>query len=85
MTDPSPRALAEFQLAILDAYEDLLASCPWDEAKLNEALKSMMSSFLPLLRAQRALGEQLAASHRELIRQYRRALEASLDRSGGAG
>ena len=84
MTDPAaPRDAVDFQLAVLDAYEKLLASCSWDELRLNEALKSMMSSMLPLLRAQRALGEQLFASHQELIRQYRRALEASLGQSDG--
>ena len=60
MTDPAaPRDVVDFQLAVLDAYEKLLASCSWDELRLNEALKSMMSSMLPLLRAQRVLGEQL--------------------------
>jgi DNA-binding transcriptional regulator PaaX len=84
MTDPAaPRDVVDFQLAVLDAYEKLLASCNWDESRLNEALKSMMSSMLPLLRAQRALGEQLFASHQELVRQYRRTLEASLRQSDG--
>jgi DNA-binding transcriptional regulator PaaX len=84
MTDPtaSPEVV-DFQLAVLDAYEKLLSSCSWDEQRLNEALKSMMSSMLPLLRAQRALGEQLFASHQELVRQYRRTLEASLRQSDG--
>jgi hypothetical protein len=79
----TPRDIVDFQLAVLDAYEKLLASCSWDEPRLNEALKSMMSSMLPLLRAQRALGEQLFASHQELVRQYRRTLEASLRQSEG--
>jgi DNA-binding transcriptional regulator PaaX len=84
MADPAaPRDVVDFQLAVLDAYEKLLASCSWDESRLNEALKSMMSSMLPLLRAQRALGEQLFASHQELVRQYRRTLEASLRQSDG--
>jgi len=84
MTDPAaPHDVVDFQLAVLDAYERLLASCSWDEARLNEALKSIMSSMLPLLRAQRALGEQLFASHQELVRQYRRTLEASLHQSDG--
>jgi hypothetical protein len=48
------RDLVHFQLPVLDACEKLLASCGWDEARLNEALKSMMASMLPLLRAQRA-------------------------------
>lgn len=79
MTDPAaPRDLVDFQLAVLDAYEKLLASCSWDEAQLNEALKSMIGSLLPLLRAQRALGEQLFTSHQEALRQYRRVLESSL-------
>ena len=84
VTDPAtPRDIVDFQLAVLDAYEKLLASCNWDEPRLNEALKSMMSLMLPLLRAQRALGEQLFASHQELVRQYRRTLEASLRQSDG--
>ncbi len=79
MTDPAaPRDLVDFQLAVLDAYEKLLAGCSWDEAQLNEALKSMIGSLLPLLRAQRALGEQLFTSHQEALRQYRRVLESSL-------
>jgi DNA-binding transcriptional regulator PaaX len=79
MTNPAaPRDLVDFQLAVLDAYEKLLASCSWDEAQLNEALKSMMPSLLPLLRAQRALGEQLLTSHQEVLHQYRRVLEGSL-------
>jgi hypothetical protein len=84
MTDPAtPRDIVDFQLAVLDAYEKLLATCSWDEPRLNKALKSMMSSMLPLLRAQRALGEQLFASHQELVRQYRHTLEASLSQSDG--
>lgn len=74
----SRRDVVQFQLAVLDAYEKLLGSCSWDEGSLNDALKSMIASMLPLLRAQRALGEQLVSSHQELLRQYRRVLEASL-------
>lgn len=86
MAEGGPRRdVVRFQLAVLDAYEKLLAGCAWDEGSLNDALKSMMASMLPLLRAQRALGEQLVASHQELLREYRRALEASLrqPRDGG--
>ena len=84
MTKPAaPPDIVDFQLAVLDAYEKLLAGCGWDEAQLNQALKSMMSSLLPLLRTQRALGEQLFASHQEALRQYRRVLEASLRRPDG--
>jgi hypothetical protein len=83
MTDPStPRDLAHLQLAILDAYEKLIDSCTWDQAKLNDVLKTVMSSFLPLLRAQREIREQLLTSQKELIQQYRQALEASLHQSG---
>jgi hypothetical protein len=83
MPDPStPRDLVNFQLALLDAYEKLLESCSWDQGKLNDILKSVMSSFLPLLRAQREMRDQLLASQRELIRQYRQSLEASLHQSG---
>lgn len=79
MADAASRPdVVQFQLAVLDAYEKLLGSCSWDEGSLNEALKSMIASMLPLLRAQRALGEQLVSSHQELLRQYRRVLEASL-------
>jgi hypothetical protein len=85
MIDPSvPRDVAKFQLAILDAYQSLLESYSWDEAKLNEVLKKVIASFLPLWRAQQELGEQLLASHKELIAQYRHALEASLEQSGDA-
>ena len=84
MTDAAaPHDLIDFQLAVLDAYEKLLASCSWDEAQLNEALKSMMSSLLPLLRAQRTLSQQLFTSHQETLRQYRRVLEASLRQPDG--
>lgn len=76
-----PRDAVAFQLAVLDAYEKLLFSCSWDEARLNEALKSMMAAALPLLRAQRALCEQLFAAHREMIREYRQALDAALRQS----
>jgi hypothetical protein len=86
MTDPSiPQDIVKFQLAVLDAYQSLLDSCSWDEAKLNDVLKKVMSSFLPLWRAQHELGERLFASHKQLIRQYRQALEASLEQSGSAG
>jgi hypothetical protein len=78
----TPRNVIQFQLAVLDAYENLLTSYSWDEGRLNEALKSMMASMLPLLRAQRALGEQLFASHQEMLRQYRRSLETSLRQAG---
>lgn len=86
MADAASRPdVVQFQLAVLDAYEKLLGSCSWDEGSLNDALKSMIASMLPLLRAQRALGEQLVSSHQELLRQYRRVLEASLrqPRDGG--
>ena len=82
MPDPStPRDLVNFQLALLDAYEKLLESCSWDQTKLNDVLKSVMSSFLPLLRAQRDMRDQLLASQRELIRQYRQSLKTSLHQS----
>jgi hypothetical protein len=80
-----PRDGIDFQLALLDAYEQLLASCCWDEARLNDTLKSVMAVTLPLLRAQRALGEQLLAAHRQMLQQYRQALEASLRQPGGGG
>jgi hypothetical protein len=83
MTDPLlPQQIIRSQLAVLEAYERALADFPWDEAKLNEALKTAMVSLLPLLRAQRVLGEQMFAMHKELINQYRRALEAALEQYG---
>lgn len=86
MTDSGQHQdVVRFQLAVLDAYEKLLASCAWDEGSLNDALKSMMASMLPLWRAQRALGEQLVSSHQEMLREYRRALEASLRQPGNGG
>ena len=49
MTDPYvPQDIVKFQLAILDVTQSLLDSCCWDEAKLNDVLKKVMSSFLPL-------------------------------------
>lgn len=78
-----PRDIVHFQLAVLDAYERLLVSCGWDEAQLNDALKSMISSALPLLRAQQALSKELLAAHHEMLRQYRQALEASLRQYDG--
>ena len=71
-------ALTQFQLALLDAYEAYLAQNGWDEARLNEALKSWLEILLPALRAQCALGEQMLTAHRELIDQYRSQLEAAL-------
>ena len=86
MAEGEPRRdVVRFQLAVLDAYEKLLASCAWDEGSLNDALKSMMASMLPLLRAQRTLGERLVSSHQELLRQYRRVLEASLHQDDDGG
>lgn len=86
MTGPGPpRDILQFQLAVLDAYERLLGSGGWDETRLNEALKSMMTSLLPLMRAQRALGEQLFDAHRGMLAQYRRTLEAALRQAGDGG
>jgi hypothetical protein len=76
-----PQDLIEAQLAYLDAYERLLAEHPWNEAKFNEMLKSVMLSLLPLLRAQSATGEQLLASQRQLIELYRQVLHTALNQS----
>ena len=81
MKTPFP-ALIQFQLALLDAYEAGLAQNAWDEARLNEALKSWLAILLPALRAQRALAEQTFTAHRELIGQYRSHLEAALRTQG---
>ena len=77
-----PQDVIHFQLSVLDAYEKLLASCNWDEARLNDVLKAMLASILPLLRTQRALGEQFLGAHQEMLRQYRQTLEASLREPG---
>jgi hypothetical protein len=47
VTDPAtPRDIVDFQLAVLDAYEKLLASCSWDEPD------KLVQQTLALLEAQ---------------------------------
>ena len=79
-----PQEVIRFQLAVLDAYDRLLAGCAWDEAKLNQELKTMLITLLPVLRAQRAFGEQLIGTQKELISRYRDALEAALKQGDDA-
>ena len=76
-----PQDFIAAQLAYLDAYERLLAEHPWNEAKFNELLKSVMLSLLPLLRAQSAMWEQLLASQRQFIELYRQVLHTGLNQS----
>jgi len=70
--------LVKFQLGLLDTYEKLLASQTWDEAELNQALKGLMASLLPLMQARDSLRELLLSSHKGLLEQYRRLLEEAL-------
>jgi len=79
-----PQDFIAAQLAYLDAYERLLAEHPWNEAKFNELLKSVMLSLLPLLRSQSAMWEQLLASQRQFIELYRQVLHTGLNQSEAA-
>ncbi len=75
-------AYIRFQLALLECYESQYARNMWDEGRLNETLKSWLASLLPVLRAQRALNEQMLTAHRDFIGQYRSLLEAALRMEG---
>jgi hypothetical protein len=66
--------LLQIQLAMLDEYERQLATF-WDEATLNETIKDLLKTLLPVVRAQNALGKQMVALHREQLAQYRHWLE----------
>jgi hypothetical protein len=76
-------ALIQFQLALLDFYETQYAQDVWDEGRRDELLKSWVASLLPVLRAQRALNQQLLIAHRDLIGHYRDHLRSMLQSYGG--
>jgi hypothetical protein len=76
MTEQFARLL-QIQLAMLTAYESQLAAV-CDEAALNEAIKNQLKAFLPVIRAQNALGKEMVALHREQLVQYRHWLESTL-------
>jgi len=85
MSDPLlSLEIIRLQLAWLESYERLLNRFCWNEGQLNEALKSAMLALLPVIRAQGALGDRLLAAHQDLIGQYRRVLEATLEGAGKA-
>ena len=81
MTDgPSPpREVVVFQICLLDLYDSMLEACAWDEAKVNAMLKAFMSSVLALVRVQQSLGQEVATSQKEWVRQYRVQLERWLE------
>ena len=82
-TPPFPWSdLVRFQLALLEAYEALLDSPGWDEAKANATLKTFMASVLALIRVQRSLGGQLLTAQQQMIRQCRAQLETWLEEHG---
>jgi hypothetical protein len=80
------REIVHFQLSLLDLYESALDSAQWDEARVNETLKTFMMAMLALLRLQRSLGERVITVQKDLIRDYRERLEAWLrDHEGQPG
>ena len=80
------REIVRFQLALLDLYESALDSAQWDEARVNETLKTFMMTVLALLRVQRSLGERVVSVQKDMIRDYRERLEAWLrDHDGRPG
>jgi hypothetical protein len=70
--------IVRFQIALLDLYESALDSAQWDEARVNETLKTFMMAVLALLRVQRSLGERVVTVQKDMIREYRERLEAWL-------
>jgi DNA-binding transcriptional regulator PaaX len=72
---PLVTELAKFQLSMLDAYEKLLACKVWDEAELNQALKGMLASLLPLMQTRHTMQEQLVSTQKAMLQQYRHFLE----------
>lgn len=72
------REFADLQLRFLEAYESLLENAGWDETKLNQILKALTLSLLPIVRAQGSMAEQLLALHKAMVGQYRRFLEEAL-------
>jgi hypothetical protein len=81
MTDSAspPREVVVFQICLLDLYDSMLEACAWDEAKVNAMLKTFMSSVLALVRVQQSLGQEVATSQKEWVRQYRAQLERWLE------
>jgi hypothetical protein len=75
-------ALIQFQLALLDFYEDQCAQNVWDEGRRDEVLKSWTASLLPVLRAQRELNQQMLTAHRDFIDHYRDHLRSILQSDG---
>ncbi len=75
-------ALIQYHLALLDFYESQVARNVWDEGRLNEALKSLMASLMPVIRAHRALNEQMFTAHRDFVGQYRELLRSILETHG---
>jgi hypothetical protein len=75
-------ALIQFQLALLDVYEDQCAQNVWDEGRRDEVLKSWAASLLPVLRAQRELNQQMLTAHRDFIDHYRDHLRSILQSDG---
>ena len=74
-----PREVVVFQICLLDLYDSILEACAWDEAKVNAMLKTFMSSVLALVRVQQSLGQEVATSQKEWVRQYRAQLERWLE------
>jgi len=81
MKDPFA-ALIQFQLALLDFYEDQCAKNVWDEGRRDEVLKSWTASLLPVFRAQRDLNQQMLTAHRDFIDHYRDHLRSILQSDG---
>ena len=77
-------AFMQYQLALLQVYEDNLTHVFMDEAQLNNALREWLLSLQPLMAAQRRLNEQMLAAHREGIAQYRSLLQAMSAMTGPA-
>jgi hypothetical protein len=81
MTDAAspPREVVIYQNCLLDLYDSILEACAWDEAKVNAMLKTFMASLLALVRVQQSLGQEVATSQKEWVRQYRAQLEQWLE------
>jgi hypothetical protein len=75
-------AFIRFQLALLDFYEAQYDQNVWDEGRRDEVLKSWAASLLPVLRAQRALNQQMLTAHRDFIGHCRDHLWSMLQSDG---
>ncbi len=82
MTKAPLAAFLRYHLALLDFYEQQCVRNLWDEGRLNEALKSFLASLMPVLRAQRALNQEMFSTHRDLIGRYRELLRSMLSEQG---